>query len=118
MLRSSTLACVVVSCAACAPPAERGGFDSGNPASSLYAIEYAMRDNDLSKTPCIIEQLDSDDPAVRFLAIAALRQMWGMDLGYHCDAPPWLRGEAVQRWVDAEQSGMLSANVTTGAADG
>ena len=33
-----------------------------------------MRADDLSKTPLIVEQLDSDDPAVRLIAIAALEK--------------------------------------------
>ena len=59
-----------------------------------------MRADDLSKTPLIVEQLDSDDPAVRLIAIAALEKLTGETYGYHYDDPPFLREPAIERWVD------------------
>jgi len=94
------IACVVgLVATACAPPVSSGGFDAPDPASRIYAIERAMRTDDVSKTPLIVEQLDSDDPAVRFLAIGALEKLTGETYGYHYDDPPYLREPAIQRWV-------------------
>ncbi len=100
MRAESVIACVVVlGATACAPPVSTGGFDAPDPASRIYAIERAMRTNDVSRTPLIVEQLDSDDPAVRLMAIAALQELTGETYGYHYDDPPYLREPAIQRWV-------------------
>ena len=58
-----------------------------------------MRTDDVSKTPLIVEQLDSDDPAVRFMAIAALKKLTGETYGYHYEDPPSLREPAIPRVV-------------------
>jgi HEAT repeat protein len=101
MSRWATLAAGAAVLGACAPPASRGGFDSPDPASRLYAIERAMKHGDRAAVPRIVEQLDSDDPAVRLLAIAALEQLTGETRGYRYDDPPWMREEAVRRWTEA-----------------
>jgi hypothetical protein len=84
---------------ACSPSALRGGFDSPNSASKLYAIERAARANDQSAIPRIIEQLDSDDPAVRMIAISALERLTGQTHGYEYWAPRVERDRAVETWV-------------------
>ncbi len=85
----------------CGPPATEARFDSANPAAKLYAIEKAARSGDTSALPQLVEQLDSDDPAVRLLAIEALRRLTGEDYGYAHDDPPPLRRAAIKRWVAA-----------------
>ena len=98
--------------AACGGPrAIDGGFDSANPAARMYAIEYAARSNDLAATRSIVEQLDSDDPGVRFLAIGALQDMWGETADYRYDDPPYLRAEAIKQWVRAVETGELPPRV-------
>ena len=92
----------------CGPPAIDGGFDSANPAAKMYAIEYAARDGDQAAVFCIIEQLNSDDPAVRLLAIGALQRMTGQTYGYHHYDPTWKRQEAIDQWVKAAKSGSLN----------
>ncbi len=100
MRAGPVIACVVgLIATACAPPVSSGGFDAPDPSSRIYAIERAIHANDLSKTPLIVEQLDSDDPAVRFMAIAALKKLTGETYGYHYEDPPSLREPAIQRWV-------------------
>jgi hypothetical protein len=83
---------------ACAPRASEGGFDSDNPASRLYAIRRAGDQRDAAATPRLIESLESDDPAERVLAIAALERITGERLGYDPHASLAHRHEAVQRW--------------------
>ena len=115
MRPSAVLIFFAVCClqASCGPAAIEGGFDSANPAAKLYAIEYAAREGDRSAIPQIVEQLDSDDPAVRSLAISALRQLTGETFGYRDYDPPELRRQAIDRWTNALQSGEISTKPTS-----
>jgi HEAT repeat protein len=101
MLRWPVMVAGAALLGACAPPASRGGFDSPDPAAKLYAIERAMRRGDRAAVPQLVEQLDSDDPAVRLLAISALERLTGQTYGYRHDDPPWQRQDAIRRWVEA-----------------
>ena len=102
------ITCMAVTFHSCGPPAYEGGFDSANPAAKMYAIEDAAGQGDRSALRHIIEQLDSDDPAVRSLAIATLTRLTGETFGYSdLDTRP-ARQEAIGRWVQAEQSGQLT----------
>jgi hypothetical protein len=122
-LRLGTAAGLTLLCAmqtACAPPVSEGGFDSADPASRLYAIERAMRENDASAIPKIVEQLDADDPAVRLLAISALQQLTGETMGYDYADTPERRRAAVKAWMQAVDSGRFAANAAAApsAAEG
>lgn len=86
---------------ACTPAASSGDFDSADPASKLYAIVRAGETKDASAIPHLIEQLNSDDQAVRMYAIGALRRITGEDMGYVYYAPPAEREAAIQRWLEA-----------------
>jgi HEAT repeat protein len=101
--------------AGCAPAVSSGGFHAPDPASRMYAIEAAVRANDRSATPHIIEQLDSDDPAVRLVAICALERLTGETHGYCAYAPRHEREAAIARWIEASQHG-TAADTTEGAA--
>jgi HEAT repeat protein len=101
MSRWATVAAGAAVLGACAPPASKGGFDSPDPAAKLYAIERAMKRGDQAAVPRIVEQLDSDDPAVRMLAISALEKLTGETRGYRYDDPPYVRQDAVRRWAEA-----------------
>lgn len=94
----------------CGPAARDGGFNSANPAAKMYAIEYAACNGDRSAIGHIIEQLDSDDPAVRCLAIAGLKRLTGQTYGYHDYDSRDQRRQAIDRWVQALQSGQLAVN--------
>lgn len=71
------------------------------------AIEQAALARDSSKIPELIRQLDSQDAAVRMLAIATLRDLTGQDLGFEPVAGAADRGMAIDRWHAwwAEHSG-------------
>lgn len=84
---------------ACSQPSMTGGFDSPNPAAKMHATIQAVRMGDRSAVRQIVEQLDSDDPAVRLLAIMALERLTGQTLGYEHEAPKWDRDAAIERWV-------------------
>ena len=106
-------------CAAgCAPRSEDGGFDSDNPAAKLHAIYHAGRDHDATAVPGLIEQLDSDDPAVRVYAIGALERVTGRRLGYNPYDSHAARREAVDRWVTAQQNGELTPPAPEGGSGG
>ena len=104
--------------AACAPSATTGDFDSPSPGAKMYAIEEAIRTGDTSKTTQLVEQLDSDDPAVRLLAITALQRLTGETREYHYDDPPAQRDEAIERWVDAVNATRPQSAVTIHDNDG
>ncbi|MFA7235331.1 MAG: HEAT repeat domain-containing protein [Phycisphaeraceae bacterium] len=92
--------------AGCAPPpASEGGFDSRDPAAKLYAIQRAGEQRDRSAIPHLIEQLNSDDEAVRMFAIIALEKITGTRLGYSPYDPAWKREPAVGEWVAAYKNG-------------
>jgi hypothetical protein len=46
-----------------------------------------------------VEQLDADDPAVRFLAITTLERLTDETFGYRYYDSPWERRAAIDRWV-------------------
>ena len=101
-----TMAVGLVMLAGCAgPAARRGGFDSPDPASRLYAIARAGRQRQGSAIPDLIESLESDDPAVRMMAIVALERITGTRMGYN-PYGPWIdRQAAADAWADAWRTG-------------
>jgi hypothetical protein len=94
---------------ACAPPpASDGDFTSADPGAKLYAIVRAGEACDRSAIPHLIEQLGSDDQAVRMYAIGALRRITGRDFDYVYYADPVVRERSIVRWVEAYESGELN----------
>ena len=71
----------------------------------MYAMEQAVRAGDRAAVRDIVEELDSDDPAVRLLAIQSLERLTGETFGYVHYDPSWKRDEAIGRWVAAVNSG-------------
>lgn len=95
--------------ASCAPPIPSGNFDAPDPASRTYALvnlvrEYRGPDAIKSGTPPatqlkpVVTMLLSSDPMERFMAIEALRDLTGEDLGYDASAPLPVRAMGVERW--------------------
>lgn len=83
------------------PVVSEGGFDSDDPASKLYAIKRAGQNRDDSAVEHLVEQLDSDDPAVRMMTIIALERITGTRLGYNPYASIVNRQLAIDAWVNA-----------------
>ncbi len=81
----------------CSRPA--ASFDAADPSLRIEAIRKAAHDRDMTAVPSLISLLDSDDPAVRLLAIRTLEDLTSQTLGYDHAAPPWSRREAVDRWM-------------------
>ncbi len=90
---------VVLLVGACAAPPPRNDFSTPDSASRILSIETAAHVNDASNVRRIVEQLDSNEPAVRLKAISALKSLTGETNGYHYDDPPSIRQYAIERWV-------------------
>ncbi|MBX3322313.1 MAG: hypothetical protein KF757_04930 [Phycisphaeraceae bacterium] len=77
------------------------GFDSPAKTKRMDAIVRAAAENDTSPRTirCIIQELDSHDPAVRFIAIRTLERLTGQTNGYDFAALDWDREASVQAWV-------------------
>ena len=97
----------VIAATGCAPSASSGTFESDNPASRLYAIHRAGLDADASAVVPLVEQLESDDPAIRMMAINALERITGKRLGYNPYADRTERHEAIDRWIEAVRKGQI-----------
>ncbi len=103
---------------ACAPPpASEGGFNSPDPGAKLYAIHRAGEAKDRSAIGHLIEQLGSDDQAVRMYAIGALRRITGRDFDYVYYADPVQRERSIVRWIEAYESGELKQAADAAAVD-
>jgi HEAT repeat protein len=76
-------------------------FRAGDPNRKLDAIVDSARRGDEADQARLIEQLDSDDPAVRLAAILALERLTGETRGYRYDDPPARRADAVAAWTRA-----------------
>lgn len=108
VLVAMTLALLLV---ACNPPGEvgRGGIHAPDSQTRLDHIIEAGRTGDGHAIAPLIEQLDSDDPAVRLYAITALRRITGQQMGYSPYASQATRQPAIRRWTAALESGQLHA---------
>ncbi len=95
----SILAGASLALTGCVPPVPEG-FASPDPNRRLSAISDAGERADESAIPDLIEQLESNDPGARLLAIRALEKITGQTLGYDHADPWWARAAAVRRWRD------------------
>ena len=103
------LICLAAALTGCAPRASQGSFDSPDPAAKLYAIHRAGTYQDTAAVKDLVEQLSSDDLAVRMIAINALDRIIGHRLGYNPYAPLIERQTAVDRWVQFARRGYVSS---------
>ncbi len=114
---------IIGSLVSCGQPASSGGFDSPMPAARLHALSEAARTGDRSEIKRIVELLDSDDAAVRLLAISTLEHLTGETFGYRHYDPRWEREDSIQKWVNAIREdtfgnlGPVPTQVVTGVPD-
>lgn len=83
--------------AGCGPSGPRTVYNP-DPAIKIPAIVQAADQRNRSVIPELVEGLDSDDPAIRFYSVRALRDMTGEDFGYRYYEDDQERKPAVQRW--------------------
>lgn len=93
----------VAACATIALGACSGGvapsWDDPTPQARVGAIERSVRTGRaLQDAPRLVENLASDDAAVRLAAITALERTTGSTLGYRFDDSPGDRASSVARW--------------------
>lgn len=69
-----------------------------DPSVKIPAIKKAVREKDLGAVRQLVQDLDSDDPAVRFYAIGGLERLTGQRFGYDYSADEIRRRPAVIRW--------------------
>ena len=112
LLRSALAGVIAAACAGACSPKMVQGFDSPEPAARNVAIVQSV-DQPSSPTTLrdLVSMLNSDDPATRLLAIAALERKTGQRLGYDPAASDQERKEAIRAWDRwlAEQSEPASA---------
>ncbi len=114
---------IIGSLVSCGQPGTSGGFDSPMPAARLHALGQAARTGDRSDIKRIVELLDSDDAAVRLLAISTLERLTGETFGYRHYDPRWEREDSIQKWVNAIREdtfgnlGPVTTQVVTGVPD-
>lgn len=96
-------ACAIAACATIALAGCSGGiapsWEDPTPQARVGAIERSVRDGrGSSDAPRLVENLASDDAAVRLAAITALERATGSTLGYRFDDSPEDRASSVARW--------------------
>ena len=83
---------------ACTAPRAPRTVTSDDLGIKIPAIRSAVSADDRSIIPHLIEDLENDDPAVRFYAIQGLRRLTGQTMDYHYYDAEEQRTAAVQRW--------------------
>ena len=91
----------MVSLSGCNPPAAQGP-DSPLTAERIRSIARSGSGSEdrARRVRQLIEQLDSPDSAVRWVAIERLHEETGQTLGYRYDDPSPRRDRAIERWID------------------
>jgi len=79
-------------------PRETQSIGAVDPAASIPAMQEAARKKDKTAVPALVKQLSSDDPAVRFYAINALKEITGQTFNYRYFDDAGERKPAVERW--------------------
>ncbi|MGH7179237.1 MAG: hypothetical protein ACREJC_17805 [Tepidisphaeraceae bacterium] len=69
-----------------------------DPSVKIPAIKKSVETHDTKAAAQLVKDLDSDDPAVRFYAIDALRRLTGQTFGYVYYEDEEERADAVKKW--------------------
>jgi hypothetical protein len=69
-----------------------------DPTVKIAGIREAVARKDRSVLPALVQELDSDDPAVRLFAMEALQQFAGDRLGYEYYFDEEQRKPSLARW--------------------
>ena len=95
--RILSLALLVFALSGCASP-EKPSLSSKDPNLLIPAMQEAARTHDEQAVGQLVVDLESDDPAIRFYAIRALKEITGNTLGYRYYDEDAERKPAVKRW--------------------
>ena len=105
VLASCLLASCVLWAGCIAPPpldddsSRQAALGGDDPAARAAWLVKSAGANSIEETQLLVASLFSDDAADRMLAITALRQRFGTDLGYDYAATEPVRRAAAERWV-------------------
>ena len=86
-------------CGGCFAP-EKPSLSSNDPSLKIPAIRTSAKQRDEKAIHQLVADLDSDDPAVRFYAITALREITGKTFDYRYYQDEIRRRPALERWQD------------------
>lgn len=95
--RSLLLLASVALCGCQAQSIQADLLDS-DPSRKIPAIKAAADHGDKSKAKHLVDDLESDDPAVRLYSIHALKDLTGRTFGYRYYDEDAQRAAAVVRW--------------------
>lgn len=94
----ATTCLIAATLAGCTAPRPRLTVTDSDPGVKIPAIKQSAEKHDSGAAPQLVQDLESDDPAVRFYAIEALFRLTGQRFGYDYYASEDQRAPAVQRW--------------------
>ena len=94
----ATTAMTFVGPGGCTEPTGPRTIANPDPAVKIPAIKQAVIDDDRAAAAAMIDNLDSDDSAVRLYAIEGLRRLTGQDFGYVYYAGRAERDPAIEKW--------------------
>jgi hypothetical protein len=96
------LASAAVCCCLCAGCQDRGpvSIHSDDPDLKINAIQRDAATNNKQDIATMVEDLNSDDPAMRFYSIEALRRLTREDFGYRYYENDDQRAPAIARWKE------------------
>jgi hypothetical protein len=92
--------CILGSAVGCTASRDELSVGARDPALKIPGMKRAVREKDLRTTKQLVEDLDSDDPAVRFYAINALRRLTGEDYQYRYYDDEVQRKPALAKWEE------------------
>ncbi len=97
-MSSRALLLIPILLCACASP--RPSITDDDSASKIRAMKSGVEKHDRSIIEPLINNLDSDDPAVRLYAIQALERLTNQTMDYQYYDDSIHRQPAIQRWRD------------------
>ena len=82
----------------CSAPREPRLISNPDPSGKIPAYKIAVENKDLSHAKQMVDDLESDDPAVRFYAIEGLQRLTGETFGYEFYLDEEQRKPSLGRW--------------------
>ena len=98
MVKGWVAICCVVCCVGCRPPRGPVSIQSEDPDLAIHAIRQDVSENNTKDIATMVADLQSDDPAIRFYAIEALRRLTHDDFGYRYYESDEQRAPATALW--------------------
>jgi hypothetical protein len=95
----------------CTAPRPAPNIADADPTVKIAGIKQAVARMDRAALPALVEQLDSDDPAVRLFALGALERFAGQRFGYEYYFDEEQRKPSLARWREWLQ-GQMEAPAT------